>query len=348
MAAAALIALAVLVPTGSAGADELSDARARLADARAAASQASAELNVAKNKLAELDGTISDIQARIDAQRAKAAELQDIARRRALYAYKNASGQLDIVVSADDPVEAARRTTLLEHANQNDNKAVKDLAAINADLHEEELQLKAQRAQQQQVKDQADAKNRELQAKLAEAQRAADALEAKLAAEQARAKAEEAARIAAERAQLARSTPLSNTGPGQILVNPGGGSFMCPVAGAAYSNDYGGARNHQGIDMFVPTGTPEVAVKGGEVRYVPFEGAGGNTAYLYANDGNVYFYAHMSAFAGGARSVSQGEVLGFAGMTGNASGPHLHFEIRVGGVNGTRINPYPTLKSTGC
>ena len=58
--------------------------------------------------------------------------------------------------------------------------------------------------------------------------------------------------------------------------------------------------------------------------------------------------AHLSQFVGGPRSVSQGEVIGLTGMTGNASGPHLHFEIRVGGDNGARIDPYPTLKSAGC
>ena len=150
----------------------------------------------------------------------------------------------------------------------------------------------------------------------------------------------------------------SNLGPGTVVANPnpnpnltpnpGGGSFMCPVFGAAYSDDFGGSRGHPGIDMFVPTGTQAFAVKSGTVRYVPNEGAGGNTAYLLASDGNSYFYAHLSQFVGGPRSVSQGEVIGLTGMTGNASGPHLHFEIRVGGDNGGRNNPYPTLRGAGC
>jgi murein DD-endopeptidase MepM/ murein hydrolase activator NlpD len=100
--------------------------------------------------------------------------------------------------------------------------------------------------------------------------------------------------------------------------------------------------------MFVPTGTAAVAVKAGTVRYVPDEGAGGNTAYLQAEDGNTYFYAHLSQFVGGARSVAKGEVIGLTGMTGNASAPHLHFEIRIGGDNGGRTDPYPTLKAAGC
>ena len=46
--------------------------------------------------------------------------------------------------------------------------------------------------------------------------------------------------------------------------------------------------------------------------------------------------------------MAQGEIIGLTGMTGNATAPHLHFEIRVGGANGGTIDPYPTLKAAGC
>ncbi len=100
--------------------------------------------------------------------------------------------------------------------------------------------------------------------------------------------------------------------------------------------------------MFVPTGTEAVAVKAGDVTFVANEGAGGNAAYLAAVDGNVYYYAHFSQFVGEGRTVAQGEIIGLTGMTGNATAPHLHFEVRLGGVNGNRTDPYPTLESAGC
>jgi len=82
--------------------------------------------------------------------------------------------------------------------------------------------------------------------------------------------------------------------------------------------------------------------------FMPNDGAGGNEAYLDAADGNTYYYAHFSQYVGGPRDVQQGEIIGLTGMTGNASAPHLHFEIRIGGANGGRTDPYPTLKSAGC
>jgi murein DD-endopeptidase MepM/ murein hydrolase activator NlpD len=136
--------------------------------------------------------------------------------------------------------------------------------------------------------------------------------------------------------------------------SPGGGpvisDFRCPVDGSNYTNSYGprGSGFHYGIDMLAPTGTPTWAVKSGSVHYT-LESAGGLVAYLSAVDGNVYYYAHMSEIIGGGdRGVGQGEPIGRVGQTGNATGPHLHFEIRLGGVNGERTNPYATLRNAGC
>jgi murein DD-endopeptidase MepM/ murein hydrolase activator NlpD len=149
-------------------------------------------------------------------------------------------------------------------------------------------------------------------------------------------------RVAVAVLALAVAACLPNGGP---IV----GNFRCPVDGSTYTNSYGprGSGFHFGIDMLAPTGTPTWAVKSGIVLYA-FESAGGLVAYLVADDGNAYYYAHMSNTNGGNRRVGQGEHIGYVGQTGNATGPHLHFEIRLGGVNGERVNPYNTLIYAGC
>jgi murein DD-endopeptidase MepM/ murein hydrolase activator NlpD len=136
--------------------------------------------------------------------------------------------------------------------------------------------------------------------------------------------------------------------------SPNGGTVIpnirCPVDGSTYTDSFGprGSGFHYGIDMLAPTGRTIWAVKAGSVHYT-LESAGGLVVYLSAVDGNVYYYAHMSAILGdGDRGVGQGDPIGQVGQTGNATGPHLHFEIRLGGVNGQRVDPYPTLRAAGC
>jgi murein DD-endopeptidase MepM/ murein hydrolase activator NlpD len=75
---------------------------------------------------------------------------------------------------------------------------------------------------------------------------------------------------------------------------------------------------------------------------------GGLVAYLYADDGNVYYYGHMSETVGGDRPVGQGEEIGLVGEIGNATAPHLYFDMRLGNVNGYRPDPYNTLRNAGC
>ena len=349
---AATLALLPAFSASASTADDLNAAKVRLADARVAANKASAAAYNAEVKLGETEDHIAQLEATISDMRARAAALHDVVVKRAQYAYRHAGNDIDVVVVTDDPLSAARGKALIDQANQKDNTAAKRLAVINSDLRDQTLALRDEESSQRAEKDQLDARNNEFQATLAETQQATAALQAQydreIAAAQAAARQAELERLERERAALAAARPVTNANlsPGQILVNPGAGAFMCPVFGAAYTDNYGGG--HYGIDMFVPIGTQAFAVKAGTVRYVADEGAGGNTAYVLANDGNTYFYAHLSQFVGGARSVSQGELIGLTGMTGNARGPHLHFEIRIGGDNGSRIDPYPTLKSAGC
>ncbi|MHB1130096.1 MAG: M23 family metallopeptidase, partial [Ilumatobacteraceae bacterium] len=71
----------------------------------------------------------------------------------------------------------------------------------------------------------------------------------------------------------------------------------------------------------------------------------GNALRLSQSDGTYFFYAHMDSFAAGiavGTPVHAGQIIGYVGSTGNAGGPHLHFEVHPFG--GDPVNPYPVVK----
>ena len=92
---------------------------------------------------------------------------------------------------------------------------------------------------------------------------------------------------------------------------------------------------HLGVDYAAPIGSPVVAVANGTVLSAAFSAGSGNMVHLKHTDGFETYYLHLSSFAPGVRAgahVSQGQLIGRVGMTGSATGPHLDYRIRKGGV----------------
>jgi murein DD-endopeptidase MepM/ murein hydrolase activator NlpD len=95
-------------------------------------------------------------------------------------------------------------------------------------------------------------------------------------------------------------------------------------------------RAHKGVDYAAPTGTPVRAAGEGRVQFVGRKGGYGNAVEISHAGGVVTLYGHLSRFARGMRPgvrVSQGDLIGYVGSTGLASGPHLHYEYRLRGVH---------------
>jgi len=94
-------------------------------------------------------------------------------------------------------------------------------------------------------------------------------------------------------------------------------------------------RAHQGVDYAAPVGTPVRAAGDGRIRFAGLSGGYGNLIEIDHSQRIVTVYGHLSRFAHGVHSgnyVTQGTVIGYVGMTGLATGPHLHYEYRVDGV----------------
>jgi MYXO-CTERM domain-containing protein len=115
-----------------------------------------------------------------------------------------------------------------------------------------------------------------------------------------------------------------------------------PRARPQFADAFG---SHRGTDIFAAVGSALIAVDDGDARAAE-DPKGGNVIYLRADDGTVYYYAHLSSYAGQfPRRVTAGEVLGAVGTSGNAQGktPHLHFEVHPEG--GAAVDPFPLLQA---
>lgn len=120
------------------------------------------------------------------------------------------------------------------------------------------------------------------------------------------------------------------------------GTYIWPLPGYSPGSAYGwrihpiwgDMRFHAGEDIGAPSGTPILAADSGIATVISDNGNGyGNYIMINHGGGRVTLYAHMSGFAvSNGASVTQGQVIGYVGSTGNSTGPHLHFEVRVNGA----------------
>ena len=144
--------------------------------------------------------------------------------------------------------------------------------------------------------------------------------------------------LAAQSAALAAAIRDAQTGgsTGSGAVSAAG--FIWPVNGPVVSG-FGmrWGRMHEGIDITAGTGTPIWAAAAGAVIHAGWLGGYGNLVVVDHGDGLATAYAHASAIlVSVGQQVAQGETLSTVGSTGNSSGPHLHFEVR---VNGNAVDP---------
>lgn len=127
---------------------------------------------------------------------------------------------------------------------------------------------------------------------------------------------------------------------GVISVPPGvtKGGWTWPARGPVTSGyGYRWGRLHAGIDVGAPTGAPIYAAKGGVVSFAGTMGGYGNIIVIDHGDGMTTRYAHQSQLgASVGQAVRSGDQIGYVGNTGNSTGPHLHFEVR---INDSPQNP---------
>lgn len=129
------------------------------------------------------------------------------------------------------------------------------------------------------------------------------------------------------------------TPDGRVL---GTGFLRYPLRFTRVSSNFGGRfhpikrewRHHAGTDFAAPPGTPVMAASDGVVKFAGWQNGYGNFVLVEHRSGYVTGYGHLKGFAPGLKAgkrVSQGDVIGYVGSTGWATGPHLHYEVRING-----------------
>ncbi|WP_214725324.1 murein hydrolase activator EnvC [Exiguobacterium sp. s143] len=227
--------------------------------------------------------------------------------------------------------------------------------AIAAEKAAREREARLEKERQAQAAREAKARA-EAEAAQAAAQKAAEEQAAKEAAAQ-QAAQEKAAQSEKPSGSTKQSAPKPSTpapaapAPAPAAPKPApssGGLFIHPTAGTV-TQGYGSAGGengytfHNGIDFGGPVGTPIVAAATGTVITASGGGPYGNHVMIaHQLNGKTYttVYAHMSSLnARAGQRVSQGQQIGALGSTGNSTGPHLHFEIHVGGYSYSATGP---------
>lgn len=148
----------------------------------------------------------------------------------------------------------------------------------------------------------------------------------------------ELAALEREQARVQAALQQASQGPAAGPIVQGSGQFIWPVSGTLTS-PFGmrWGRLHAGIDIAAPDGTPIRAADAGRVVIAGWMGGYGNYTCIQHTGSLSTCYAHQSRLGTSTgATVSQGQVMGYVGNTGNSFGAHVHFEVR---VNGSPVDP---------
>ena len=343
------LALSVAAPV-SAHAAPVSTAslKARIDALNAEVAGAGSAFVAAQNGLEDTEARIAATDQSLARTRRKLTAAQARLRSRAADIYR--AGQPDVVGLLLGSTSVGSFMARLEYFStiaDQDADAVTTVRGLSTKLRTDRRKLAADRASiVARVKARRQTRDR-LQTQLRSRQAEYTSLRAQLAAAQAREKAAApaAAPVAAAGSVVAtKVTTKAKKAPTGVHVAANG--LVFPVAGPHYYSDTwgearSGGRTHQGTDIMAAYGVPVVAMTSGSVstKYGP---NGGNQMWVHGSRWTT-FYAHLSSYAIRSGYVKAGQVIGYVGATGNAGGPHLHFEMHPGG--GSAINPYPYLRA---
>lgn len=333
----------------AASAQEIIDAvRVKLDAIKKELDAAGAELERIHKEQAALARSIAETEAELARAEEALAERQDILAKRVRAIYMHGSlNYLDVIFGSKSFSDFTNRLELLKRILRADFTLISEIRERQAAIEAKKAEIEEKKRGLDALEAEAAAVQAAIDAKRAEEQAALDAArEHKAAAEQMERDLQAASADIREkiRARLRRK----ESGAESAAPVTGTGQFAWPCEGPITS-DFGyrihpifGTRIfHSGIDIGVDYGTPIRAADSGTVIYADWIEGYGNAVIIDHGNGLQTIYGHNQELAvSEGQTVSKGTLIAYAGATGYATGPHLHFEVR---LNGEVVSPWNYL-----
>lgn len=299
--------------------------------------------DAARRAAAAADAAVGSAQARLAATEKRMGNLKQKAVEVAVMAYVHpANDSIVELMKVNDLAQASRRQALMSQVVQVDRDVLGQLRAVRQDQQAEQANLLALRDEAQGRREEAVQKLSALQALRDDQARLKSALDVRIA--QFTAEVNALAREESNIQGLIRVRELTGESvDGTPSPAKSASGLIWPVPGAVTS-PFGPrwGSMHTGIDIDSGAGVPIKAAKAGTVIMAAWYGGYGNCVIIDHGGGFSTLYAHQSSVAvSEGQSVGQGTVVGYVGGTGNVTGPHLHFETRVGGSPQNPVNFLP-------
>ncbi|MBR3163527.1 MAG: peptidoglycan DD-metalloendopeptidase family protein [Clostridia bacterium] len=320
-------------------------------------SEYESEIDKLNDQISQTTAKINEAQSNLNKTIEEYDEQERLLNERLVLMYETGeTSYLDFMLSSKGLTDFISNYYLVSELTQYDSELLEQIQAKKQSIEEQKASLENSKKELDTTK----ASKEQKQTQIKNAKASKDAAVAKLSSEEKSTQQEleqfeadkkaitsELSRIAAEEA--------ASRGGSYIPGAPSSSGYIFPVAGCSKSNiankSYPSYRGHTGVDVNIGVvGKTVVAVKAGTVAISTAlrSSSGGYRSYgeyvvINHHNGTMTLYAHMLAGSrrvSAGQSVSQGQAIGTVGSTGNSTGTHLHFEVR---INGSPVNPIPYL-----
>lgn len=326
--------------------EQKENAQNELDSINAQISSIESEIFELQNQLDELNSSISQKEQEIEEKQVELEHKEDLLKTRMVAMYKGGgTTYLDVLLGSSNYIEMYTKYNSIQTIAEKDTELINEVTEQKKNIENEKQELENNKSQVESVKNETDAKNAELKAAKVAKQSVVNNLSAE---EQELQKKIDEFEAAIEKAQQEIQDATNNSGGYEGSFS--GGKFEWPISysynritsifGNRTAPTAGASTNHGAIDIGVSY-VPVYAPANGKVILAQWVSGYGN--YIMIDHGNGYYtaFGHLSQFKVSVGTVvSTGQQIAVSGNTGVSTGPHLHYEVYIGGKSkGYRVDP---------